>query len=166
MKWWAERYLKAAKLNQDVRTCDKSGAKEEFVISDVVSVEETVWSPVWGIKGMIDATVLTKFSSSSSQDEKSWILPLELKTGQHGDVAAVSHRAQVQLYSLLLRDRYGNDREMNDEVMIPDSSHESEAGVLLYVRRKYSNRTQGLERNKQTQVHGSQSKKTKIRREE
>ena len=132
MKWWAERHLNEgeARSTQEMRM-NGNGEKGEFVISDVVAVEETVWSPLWGIKGMIDATVLTKFSPSDSQGQKSWLLPLELKTGQHGDVAAVSHRAQVQLYSLLLLDRYGKDREMNNKVLMPDSSYASEAGVLL-----------------------------------
>jgi len=141
MRFWAERHLNSS---SDITTSTQqhekmrlngNGEIGELVISKVMAVEETVWSPIWGIKGMIDATVVTEFSPTLTQQKRSWVLPLELKTGQHGDVAAVSHRAQVQLYSLLLFDRYGsndeNDNNDND-LLVRDSSYASEAGVLLY----------------------------------
>ena len=61
-------------------------------ISKVTKIEETIWSPVFGLKGRIDVMVLVG-------DEE---LPLEFKSGK----ARNPHRAQLGLYTLMMSDRY------------------------------------------------------------
>lgn len=70
-------------------------------ISRVLHVEDHIWSPTYGLKGMIDAAVEMTFWPNS----KTLIVPLEIKTGKSSRF--VSHRAQTALYSLLMSDRYG-----------------------------------------------------------
>ena len=72
-------------------------------ISTLLDVEEHVWSPKFGIKGNIDATV--EATTVDSQGQKNQIIPLELKTGRKS--GSVSHQAQTALYTLLLSNRYG-----------------------------------------------------------
>ncbi|KAJ3276611.1 Tripartite DNA replication factor [Terramyces sp. JEL0728] len=63
-------------------------------IRDIEDIEERIWSPKYGIKGNIDATVLLNDNCK---------IPLELKTGKRQHI---SHNAQTSLYTLLLQDRY------------------------------------------------------------
>lgn len=77
---------------------------ESIHISRLLDIEESIWSPRFGLKGNIDATVevvLTEKPESSS----TLTLPLELKTGRYVD--NISHFAQSLLYTLLISDRYG-----------------------------------------------------------
>ena len=72
-------------------------------ISKLLEVEEHIWSPMYGLKGNIDATV--QVACNDGEDNKNLIVPLELKTGNRDTNHA--HRAQTALYTLLLSDRYG-----------------------------------------------------------
>ncbi|KAJ3324107.1 Tripartite DNA replication factor [Boothiomyces sp. JEL0866] len=63
-------------------------------IRDVDDIEERIWSPKYGIKGNIDATVLNSDNCK---------IPLELKTGKKRHI---SHNAQTSLYTLLLQDKH------------------------------------------------------------
>lgn len=88
---------------------------EVFAVRDI---EESVWSPVFGLKGKIDATV--ELGTSENGEKGSGVLtPLELKTGSAKGLAGLSHRAQVALYTLLMSDRY--DQSIT-------------AGLLTYIR--------------------------------
>lgn len=71
-------------------------------VNKLLEVEEKVWSPMYGLKGNVDATV--QVSLKDGNDEKILTVPFELKTGRH---ANASHKAQTALYTLLLSDRYG-----------------------------------------------------------
>lgn len=70
-------------------------------ISRILDIEEHLWSPTFGLKGMIDASVEMKLSPN----KKVLAVPLELKTGKASRF--ISHRAQTMLYTLLMGDRYG-----------------------------------------------------------
>ncbi|CCK70333.1 bifunctional ATP-dependent DNA helicase/ssDNA endodeoxyribonuclease DNA2 KNAG_0E00650 [Huiozyma naganishii CBS 8797] len=70
---------------------------EPLSISNVIDIEENIWSPMLGIKGFIDATVIAHATNSHQ------IVPFEIKTGKFKSVA---HEAQGLIYTLLLRDRY------------------------------------------------------------
>ncbi|KAJ3103808.1 Tripartite DNA replication factor [Phlyctochytrium planicorne] len=74
------------------------------VISKVLDIEEHIWSPMFGLKGNIDATVI--ISDNEAKSHK--ITPLEFKTGQ---ARSSSHRAQTILYTQLLTDKYSTDVE-------------------------------------------------------
>ena len=71
-------------------------------VNKLLDVEEHVWSPMYGLKGNIDASV--QVVMREGKDEKTLLVPFELKTGKHTNV---SHKAQTALYTLLLSDRYG-----------------------------------------------------------
>lgn len=71
-------------------------------ISKLLDVEEHIWSPQYGLKGNIDATVQVVMKDQDG--EKVLTVPFELKTGKN---QTASHRAQTALYTLLLGDRYG-----------------------------------------------------------
>jgi DNA replication ATP-dependent helicase Dna2 len=74
-------------------------------ISNVLDIEERVWSPMFGLKGNIDATIqLDLIEGNHSTTKKTILTPLEFKTGKR---AMSSHEAQTSLYMLLLSDRYG-----------------------------------------------------------
>ena len=72
-------------------------------INKLLEVEEHIWSPMYGLKGNIDATV--QVACNDGEDNNNLIVPLELKTGNRDTNHA--HRAQTALYTLLLSDRYG-----------------------------------------------------------
>ena len=74
-------------------------------INKLLEVEEKVWSPLYGLKGNVDATVQVLLKNGN--EEKTLTVPFELKTGKHQSAA---HKAQTSLYTLLLSDRYGTQR--------------------------------------------------------
>ncbi|CAM6033109.1 unnamed protein product [Sphagnum compactum] len=99
----------------------RTEGNQPLSIPEVVDIEEMVWSPKYGLKGMIDASVQVKLGHSNT------IMPLELKTGKGTTgQAALEHRAQVILYTLLMSDRYMQDVG---------------AGLLFYL---HTNQTQGV----------------------
>ena len=71
-------------------------------INKLLEVEEKVWSPLYGLKGNVDASVQVVLKNGN--EEKTLTVPFELKTGKHQSAA---HKAQTSLYTLLLSDRYG-----------------------------------------------------------
>lgn len=66
-------------------------------ISDVIDIEENIWSSIYGLKGYLDATVEVKVEMGKT------IAPFEVKTGKFRSVA---HEAQGLIYTLLLNDKY------------------------------------------------------------
>ena len=72
-------------------------------INKLLDVEEHVWSPKYGLKGNIDATVQVLMSDKGTK--RTLTVPFEVKTGRNN--SSVSHKAQTALYTLLLSDRYG-----------------------------------------------------------
>ena len=109
------------------------GAKPHLVaITGLHDIEEDIWSPKWGLKGKVDASVQASISrdSSQSQPAEEHVAPLEIKTGR--SVGVMAHRAQTMLYTLLMEDRYSESphehRHLSDgvaDVPVP-------AGLLYY----------------------------------
>ncbi|XP_053442367.1 DNA replication ATP-dependent helicase/nuclease DNA2 isoform X2 [Nycticebus coucang] len=79
-----------------------------------VDIEESIWSPRFGLKGKIDVTVGVKIHQGPKTKYK--IMPLELKTGKESN--SIEHRSQVILYTLLCQERRADP----------------EAGWLLYLK--------------------------------
>ena len=71
-------------------------------VNKLLDVEEHVWSPMYGLKGNVDATVQVVMQDGT--DERVLTAPFEVKTGKN---VRAEHRAQTSLYTLLLSDRYG-----------------------------------------------------------
>ncbi|EJS43392.1 dna2p [Saccharomyces arboricola H-6] len=67
-------------------------------ISNVIDIEENIWSPIYGLKGFLDATV-----EANVENGQKFIVPLEVKTGKS---RSVSYEVQGLIYTLLLNDRY------------------------------------------------------------
>jgi len=79
-----------------------------LAISELHNVEEDIWSPTYGLKGKLDATVQAVISDPNPPFPRtitSGPQPLEIKTGRA--VAGMEHRAQTMLYTLLTAERYG-----------------------------------------------------------
>ncbi|PHZ11946.1 Dna2-domain-containing protein [Rhizopus microsporus ATCC 52813] len=76
---------------------------ETVAISKVLDIEEHLWSPTYGLKGMIDASVQLKMSPIN----RVLTVPFELKTGKSSKF--LTNRAQTVLYTLLMSDRYDID---------------------------------------------------------
>eukprot|EP01018_Ginkgo_biloba_P039983 Gb_09620 [translate_table: standard] len=103
----------------------KDGEKQ-LSISEVLDIEEMVWSPKYGLKGMVDASVQVN-CDTHGYVTKDLIMPLEFKTGKGTTgQAAMEHRAQVILYTLLMSDRYLQNVS---------------SGLLYYL---HTNQTQGV----------------------
>lgn len=81
----------------------RGGSQPLVAVNKLLDIEEHVWSPLYGLKGNIDATVQAVLAEGASK--KTLTVPLELKTGRNSSV--VAHRAQTMLYTLLMSDRYG-----------------------------------------------------------
>ncbi|KAJ5899126.1 Dna2/Cas4 domain of unknown function DUF83, partial [Penicillium taxi] len=101
---WADKFLHE-KPRADSLVEDRNGSKLNMSITKLLEVEEHVWSPMYGLKGNIDATV--QVACRDEDGEKNLVVPLELKTGKRDTNQA--HRAQTALYTLLLSDRYDVD---------------------------------------------------------
>lgn len=95
--WWTDR-LKAGAVVKD-----RNGGQALMSVNKLLDVEEHVWSPMYGLKGNIDATV--QVTMQDGEEERTLTVPFEVKTGRNNSNAA--HNAQTALYTLLLSDRYG-----------------------------------------------------------
>lgn len=91
----------------------------KLAISGLHDIEESIWSPKWGMKGKVDASVHAKvvvaakpergsaskaLTSVPGEDEDDEPKPFEIKTGRA--VGVMEHRAQTMLYTLLMEERY------------------------------------------------------------
>ncbi|XP_004427222.2 PREDICTED: DNA replication ATP-dependent helicase/nuclease DNA2 [Ceratotherium simum simum] len=83
-------------------------------VVNALDIEESIWSPRFGLKGKIDVTVGVKIHRGCKTKYK--IMPLELKTGKESN--SIEHRSQLVLYTLLSQERRADP----------------EAGLLLYLK--------------------------------
>lgn len=82
---------------------ERQGEKVRMSVSKLIAIEEHVWSPQFGLKGNIDATVQTTLAAAGAGQTR-LIAPFEVKTGR--TTQSPAHMAQTALYTLLLSDRY------------------------------------------------------------
>jgi DNA replication ATP-dependent helicase Dna2 len=85
-------------------------------VNKLLDVEEHVWSPKYGLKGNIDATV--QVIMKDGQGERTLTVPFEVKTGKN---VSIAHGAQTALYTMLLSDRYGIMRHSQRWTNVTDS---------------------------------------------
>jgi DNA replication ATP-dependent helicase Dna2 len=125
-----------------------NGASALMCVSKLLDVEEHVWSPMYGLKGNIDATV--QVTMKDGKTERTLTVPFEVKTGKNANAA---HRAQTSLYNLLLSDRYDIEiaygvlyyMETSEIIRIPAIRHEIRHMIMqrnelaCYVRERGSN---------------------------
>ncbi|OQO05084.1 hypothetical protein B0A48_08104 [Cryoendolithus antarcticus] len=103
MSAWAKVFV-AQQPSADALIKDRQGEKIWLSVSKLIAIEEHVWSPQYGLKGNIDATIEATITDDSRAPNKTLVAPFEVKTGRITQSAA--HRAQTALYTLLLSDRY------------------------------------------------------------
>ena len=107
-------------------------------INDIFATEQQVVVPELGLKGFIDATTKTSLSNAINQNG---LMPLELKTG-HFQKFQVAHGAQLALYLLMMKVRYGVDvvdRQCNFEFDCNKTQPDYgviDGGLLLYLNGK------------------------------
>lgn len=126
MRAWADLFVSAT-FKPDAVLRDRKGSFIPTAIDKLLEIEEHVWSPMYGLKGNIDATVQAKVHLPENSQAITVLAPLELKTGKKDNNEA--HRAQTALYTLLLSDRY--DVEVT-------------SGVLYYMETSKTFRIEGV----------------------
>lgn len=100
VRGWAERFISTFP-RPDALAQGRNGEKTSMCVSKLLDIEEHVWSPLYGLKGNIDATI--QVTLQNSQEKRTLTVPFEVKTGKN---ASENHQAQTMLYNLLLSDRY------------------------------------------------------------
>ena len=103
---WAALFI-SSQPQPNAYALERNGLQMNVGINRLLEVEEHVWSPMYGLKGNIDATVQVAIGSDKTNEKRTLTVPLELKTGKRDTSEA--HRAQTALYTLLLQDRYDVD---------------------------------------------------------
>ncbi|KAG6836385.1 hypothetical protein H0H93_008591 [Arthromyces matolae] len=103
-------YPKPGAILSNTRTTSKQG-ESLLAVSELLDIEEDIWSPTYGLKGKLDATVNAIIADPNPPFSTPVVTggpsPLEIKTGRA--VAGMEHRAQTMLYTLLATERYGVD---------------------------------------------------------
>ncbi|CAG9943887.1 unnamed protein product [Clonostachys rosea f. rosea IK726] len=123
---WASSFV-SSQPNVDALVEDRRGSKAQMALTKLLDVEEHVWSPMYGLKGNIDATVEVKIQDGPKQ--RTLTVPFELKTGRNSNS---NHMIQTSLYTMLLSDRYDIDiacgilyyMETSKTLRIPAIAHE------------------------------------------
>jgi DNA replication ATP-dependent helicase Dna2 len=100
MRLWAKTFV-SPMPRADAVVQGRNGEKVNMCVNKLLDIEEHVWSPMYGLKGNIDATV--QVTMKDGTDTKTLTVPFEVKTGKNVNS---NHQAQTVLYNLLLSDRY------------------------------------------------------------
>lgn len=93
IKNFLSSYIVDSSNNIHARINVQGAANLPFKINKIHNIEETIDSPLLGIKGIIDATINTNFG----------FIPMEIKTGKF---ASMKHQTQTMIYALLLWEKY------------------------------------------------------------
>ncbi|KAK9772876.1 putative DNA replication ATP-dependent helicase/nuclease [Seiridium cardinale] len=126
LKHWAAAFVSDVP-KPDAVVQGRNGDKGNMCVSKLLDVEEHVWSPMYGLKGNIDATV--QVTMKDGPKKRTLTVPFEVKTGKN---ATSNHQAQTSLYNLLLADRYDIEiaygilyyMESSKTIRIPTIRHE------------------------------------------
>lgn len=106
LRAWASVFI-APKPSPKGIVQDRNGKQATMSINKLLEVEEHVWSPMYGLKGNVDATVQVVMQDEADSPSRTLIVPFEFKTGKRD--TSDTHRAQTALYTLLMSDRYDLD---------------------------------------------------------
>ncbi|OQU96675.1 AAA domain-containing protein [Cladophialophora immunda] len=123
---WASVFV-GDTLSPDALIRDRNGLLVPASINKLLELEEHIWSPMYGLKGNIDATVQAQMKLPNEQSARTLLVPFELKTGKKDNVE--QHRVQTALYTLLLSDRY--------DITVT-------CGVLYYLETSKTYRVEGI----------------------
>ncbi|CAK8687740.1 unnamed protein product [Clavelina lepadiformis] len=94
--------------------------KASVAMTQVMDIEENVWSPRYGLKGKIDVTGRFKIRESRTNDDVEVILPVEIKTGRASH--SMEHHIQVATYSMFCNERrnscHGNTNSLSSGLLV------------------------------------------------
>ncbi|RDA86667.1 hypothetical protein CP532_5013 [Ophiocordyceps camponoti-leonardi (nom. inval.)] len=132
LSYWAKAFVSAAP-KVDAMVEDRNGKTATMAVRKLLDIEEHVWSPMYGLKGNIDATV--EVIMADGKEKRTLTVPFEVKTGKR---ANSSHMAQTALYTLLLGDRYDINiaygilyyMETSKTIRIPAVRHELQHMIM------------------------------------
>lgn len=100
VRGWAAKFV-SSYPRSDALAQGRNNEKTSICVSKLLDIEEHVWSPLYGLKGNIDATI--QVTLKNPNEERTLTVPFEVKTGKNVNE---NHQAQTMLYNLLLSDRY------------------------------------------------------------
>ena len=133
-------------------TRQTQGRTSIMAVKKLCDVEEDIWSPRYGIKGKIDASieVVIEQQNAVTKERSAYTMPLEIKTGN--SIAGIEHRAQTMLYTILMAERYGIDvpggllyyTQAHEVIHVPSSWNEIRSLIMsrnemaVYLARRQS----------------------------
>ncbi|KAJ3830368.1 Dna2-domain-containing protein [Lentinula raphanica] len=156
-----DRYMSDSPKVNAILTNNRAARDEVtlLAISELLDIEEDIWSPTYGLKGKLDATVQTTITHKVAPGQLAFSKPppvrgpkpLEVKTGRA--TSGMEHRAQTMLYTLLAQERYGIDvtsgllyyTQSEEVVQVPASRNELRGLILgrnelaMYTMRRQTN---------------------------
>ena len=125
-----------------------------FVAKAVEDTEEGAFSTELGLKGYVDATMRVKtkgcavqrtmYGNEQPSPPQTTLMGIELKTG-HSQKANMNHVAQLSLYTLMLRARYGSSLStqrsisQNGAIDMSENFGAVNGGMLLYLNHEAFN---------------------------
>ncbi|KAL3317993.1 Tripartite DNA replication factor [Cichlidogyrus casuarinus] len=112
---YVPRVLKWIAMNVNQKVTPK-----QLQIVRILDIEESIWSPKYGLNGKIDVTARARLPNTSVEK----IIPLEVKTGKAS--YSLEHAGQLLLYMLLLAERH------------PQSPNSGAGGLLVYLQQDAS----------------------------
>jgi DNA replication ATP-dependent helicase Dna2 len=144
VRGWAQAFV-SAQPKREALVQGRNGERVNMCVSKLLDVEEHVWSPMYGLKGNIDATVQVTMQDKTGS--KVLTVPFEVKTGKS---VSTAHQAQTLLYNLLLSDRYDVEimygilyyMETSQTMRIPSIRHELRHMIMqrnrlaIYIRER------------------------------
>ena len=127
-------------------TRPKDGESSLLAIAQVLDIEEDIWSPTYGLKGKMDASITAVIENQKAphnnqgqikKTTSSGPMPFEIKTGKPMN-GAIEYRAQTMLYTLLMSERYGYQidegllyyTQTKEPVKVPASRNETKALIV------------------------------------
>lgn len=110
LEYWFNTYYKKplSKLNFIPTTTHNENVM--FSVNNALDIEESIWSPMFGLRGKVDVTLESKLLNNNTSGK--FLLPMEIKTGRE----YLTHLAQASLYALLFKDRY--DMELSSFLLV------------------------------------------------
>jgi DNA replication ATP-dependent helicase Dna2 len=114
----------------------------KLAITGLHDIEESIWSPKWGMKGKVDASVHATIQVPTpkgrtrvtvQEGETGGPMPFEIKTGRA--IGVMEHRAQTMLYTLLMEERYRTSLpSFGDVQLTPLTGTPIKSGLLYYTQ--------------------------------
>lgn len=121
---WLSHFVRYGPLEVKVHDPNSTTATRRIKIIDFTWREQSLWSLVLGVDGRMDVTVEVNFYDESHAITSSKRLPLEIKTGATKFTSG--QKAQVMLYTLMMKEKYGEDNVADGGLLLHlmDGSYE------------------------------------------